>query len=289
MLTRSGCGGRSPLPGRGRWQRQLLLVHPLPEPSRWLWTVVRCVLFLKQCAFKNTIYLLWLGSNIFMKVCVLSKQIPFVKYWKCFLVGVWGVCVFPIASSLRGFPGGSEGKESACNAGDLGSVPGLGRFPWRRLWQPTPVFLTGESPHGQRSLVGCSPVQFSCPVVSESLRPMDCRKTRFLDHHQLPEFTQTHMHWVGDAIQPSHPLSSPFPPAFNLSQHQGLFRWVRSSHQVAWVLEFHLQHRRFQWDSESLSSSLQSHGLQPFSHRGRLEQCEKGCSLGGRRVSDALD
>ena len=58
MLTRSGCGGRSPLPGRGRWQRQLLLVHPLPEPSRWLWTVVRCVLFLKQCAFKNTIYLL---------------------------------------------------------------------------------------------------------------------------------------------------------------------------------------------------------------------------------------
>ena len=55
-------------------------------------------------------------------------------------------------------------------------------------------------------------------------------------HHQLPEFTQTHFHWVGDAIQPSHPLSSPSPPALNLSQHQGLFKWVSSSHQVAKVL-----------------------------------------------------
>ena len=57
-------------------------------------------------------------------------------------------------------------------------------------------------------------------------------------HHQLPEFTQTHVHWVGDAIQPSHPPLSPFPPALNLSQHQGLFKLVSSSHQVAKVLEF---------------------------------------------------
>ena len=56
-------------------------------------------------------------------------------------------------------------------------------------------------------------------------------------HHQLPEFIQTHVHWVSDAIQPSHPLSSPSPPALNLSQHQGLFKWVSSSHQVAKVLE----------------------------------------------------
>ena len=62
-------------------------------------------------------------------------------------------------------------------------------------------------------------------------------------HHQLPESTQTHVHWVGDAIQPSHPLSSPSPPAPNLSQHQGLFKWVSSSHQVAAkVLEFQLKH-----------------------------------------------
>ena len=65
-------------------------------------------------------------------------------------------------------------------------------------------------------------------------------------HHQLPEFTQTHIHWVGDAIQPSHPLSSPPPPTFDLSQHQGLFQWVSSSHQVLQVLEFQLQHQSFQ-------------------------------------------
>ena len=56
-------------------------------------------------------------------------------------------------------------------------------------------------------------------------------------HHQFPEFTQTHLHWVGDAIQPSHPLSTPSPPTFNLSQHQGLFKWVSSSHQY-WSFSF---------------------------------------------------
>ena len=66
-------------------------------------------------------------------------------------------------------------------------------------------------------------------------------------HHQLPEFTQTHVHWVDDATQPSHPLSSPSPPALNLSQHQGLFQWVSSLHWVAKVLEFQLQHQSFQW------------------------------------------
>ena len=61
------------------------------------------------------------------------------------------------------------------------------------------------------------------------------------------QFTQTHIRWVRDAIQPSHPLSSPFPPALNLSQHQGLFKRISSSHQVAKVLEFQLQHQSFQW------------------------------------------
>ena len=65
-------------------------------------------------------------------------------------------------------------------------------------------------------------------------------------HHQLPEFTQTHAYRVGDAIQPSHPLSSPSPPAPNPSQHQALFQWVNSSHEVAKVLEFQLQHQSFQ-------------------------------------------
>ena len=66
-------------------------------------------------------------------------------------------------------------------------------------------------------------------------------------HHQLPDSTQTHVCWVDDAIQPSHPLSSPSPPALNLSQHQGLFQWVSSLHQMAKVLGFQLQHQSFQW------------------------------------------
>ena len=75
---------------------------------------------------------------------------------------------------------------------------------------------------------------------------MDCRMPGFPVHHQLPELTQTHAHRVGDNIQPSHLLSAPSPPAFNLSQHQGIFKWVSSSHQVAKVLEFQLQHQSFQ-------------------------------------------
>ena len=75
-----------------------------------------------------------------------------------------------------------------------------------------------------------SSIAQSCPTLCD---PMDCSMPGFPVHHQLPEFTQTHVHWVSDSIQPSHPLSSPSPPIFNLSQHQGLFQWVSSSHQVA--------------------------------------------------------
>ena len=74
-----------------------------------------------------------------------------------------------------------------------------------------------------------SSVAQSCLILCD---PMDCKTPGFPVHHQFLEPTQTHVHQVGDAIQPSHPLSSPFPPAFNLSQHQGLFQWVGSSHQV---------------------------------------------------------
>ena len=76
---------------------------------------------------------------------------------------------------------------------------------------------------------------------------MNCSTPGLPVHHQLLEFTQTHVHRVSDAIQPSHPLSSPSPPAPNPSQHRGLFQWVISSHQVAKVLEFQLQHQCFQW------------------------------------------
>ena len=84
------------------------------------------------------------------------------------------------------------------------------------------------------------PVAQSCPTLCD---PMDCRTSGFPVHHQLPELTQTHVYRISDAIQPSHPLLSPLPPAFNLSQHQSLFKWVSSSHQVAKVLELQLQQR----------------------------------------------
>ena len=85
----------------------------------------------------------------------------------------------------------------------------------------------------QSCLTLCNPMNHSMPGL-----PV---------HHQLPEFTQTHAHRLSDAIQPSHPLSSPSPPAPNPSQHQGLFQWVNSSHEVAKVLEFQLHHQSFQW------------------------------------------
>ena len=79
--------------------------------------------------------------------------------------------------------------------------------------------------------------------------PMDCSTSGFPVFHSLSEFAQTHIHWVSDAIQTSHPLSPSSPLAFNHSQHQGLFQWVTSWHQVAKVLEFQLQlqHQSFQW------------------------------------------
>ena len=92
-------------------------------------------------------------------------------------------------------------------------------------------------------------VQFSsvaqtCPTLCDPVN----RSTPGLPvHHQFPESTKTHVHWVGDVIQPSHPLSSPSLPALNLSQHQDLFQWVSSLHQVAKVLEFQLQQQSFQW------------------------------------------
>jgi len=98
-------------------------------------------------------------------------------------------------------------------------------------------------------LQGITLVQFSSVTQSylTLCNPMNCSTPGFPVHHQLPESTQTHVHWVGDAIQPSHPLSSPSPPALNLSQHQGLFKWLSSSHQVAKALEFQFQHQSFQW------------------------------------------
>ena len=96
----------------------------------------------------------------------------------------------------------------------------------------------------QQNPLSVGSVTWSCLTCCN---PMDWSMSDFPVHHQLPELTQIHAHRVGDTIQPSHPLSSPSPPAFNLSQHQGLFQWVSSLHQVAKVLELQLQHQSFQW------------------------------------------
>ena len=116
---------------------------------------------------------------------------------------------------------------------------------WRSLLWYAPQLSGANIP----SFLILSLLQFSSVAQSYPTlcNPMDCSMTGLPVHHQLPEFTQTHVHWFGDGIQPSHPLLFPSPPAFNLSQHQGLFKWVSSSHQVAKVLEFQLQYQSFQW------------------------------------------
>ena len=105
------------------------------------------------------------------------------------------------------------------------------------------LFIVLETKASRCFFTSVSSVAQLCPILCD---PMDCSMPGFPVHHQLPELAQTHIHRVSDAMQPSHPLSSPLLPTFNLSQDQGLFKWVGSSHQVAKVLEFQLQHQSFQ-------------------------------------------
>ena len=132
-----------------------------------------------------------------------------------------------------------------------------------------------------KSLVEFSSVTQWCPTFCD---PMDYSMSGLPVHHQLPEYTQTHVHCVSDAIQPSHPLSSSSLPALNLSQHQGLFKWISSLHQVAKVLEFQLQHRpsnehsglisfRMDWlDLLAVQGTLKSL-LQHHSSKASILQC----------------
>ena len=124
------------------------------------------------------------------------------------------------------------------------------KFIWLSLLQIFALFWSSRTrlPKSPKSClyfsVQSSSVTQSCPTLCN---PMDCSSPGFPIHQQLLEFAQTPVHRVSDAIQPSHPLLSPSPPDFNLSQHQDLFQWVSSSHQVARVLELQLQHQSFQW------------------------------------------
>ena len=107
-------------------------------------------------------------------------------------------------------------------------------------------------------LIQFSSVTQSCLTLCN---PMNCSTPGLPVHHQLPEFTQTHVHRASDAIQPSHSLSSPSPPAPNPSKHQGLFQWVNSSHEMAKVLEFQPQHQSFQWTPRMVSFRMDWLGL----------------------------
>ena len=129
-----------------------------------------------------------------------------------------------------------------------------GKIPWKTVWQflmqltiilpcDPAISLLGIYPKESKTYQ-LSSVPQSYPTLCD---PTDCSTPGFPVHYQLPELAQTHVHWVGDATKPSHSLSSPSPPAFNLSQHQRHFHWVSSLHQVARVLEFQLQHQSFQW------------------------------------------
>ena len=131
--------------------------------------------------------------------------------------------------------------------------PGLWQPGFWSLWTPpTTGTCLGVSTltrmcsweHGRVAMDQFSSVGQSCLTPCDT---MDCSMPGFPVHHHLLEFTQTQVHWVSDTIQPSHPLLPPSPPTFNLCQHQGLFKWVSSSHQVAKVLEFQFQHQFFQW------------------------------------------
>ena len=143
-----------------------------------------------------------------------------------------------LASVQFNFPGHSDGKASAYNAGEWGSMPGLGRSPGKGNGNPLQLSCLQNPMDGRawyttvhgvtKSRTGLSNFTFSSVQLLSHVQlfetPMDCSMPGLPVRHQLQELAQIHVHQVDDAIQPSHPLSSPSSPAFNLSQHQGLFQ-----------------------------------------------------------------
>ena len=123
-----------------------------------------------------------------------------------------------------------------------------------------------------------SSVAQSCPTLCN---PMNRSMPGLPVHHQLPEFTQTHVHQVGDAIQSSLPLSSPSPPAPNPSQHQGLFQWVNSSHEMTKVLEFQLQYQSFKWTLriDLLQNGLVGSSCSPRTLKSLIQHHSKNASI----------
>ena len=143
------------------------------------------------------------------------------------------------------------------------------------------VYFTIKKIFSEPSLIHFSSVQLLSHVWLFATPWIAARQASV--HYQLPEFTHTHAHRVSDTIQPSHPLSSPSPPAPNPSQHQGLFQQVNSSHEVAKVLEFQLQHQSFQWTPSLITSQLELG--QCFVQKGSLFKSSGMESLSGRNFA----
>ena len=163
----------------------------------------------------------------------MTEVITHVTPWLCYLLKVHGFfCseVFPQGPSLRLW---GPIRHSWINAIWLENMC---------QFLPSNIFL--EVGYIQDKSVQFSSVVQLCPTPCN---PMDCSTPGLPVHHQLLELAQTHVYCISDAIQLSHLLSSPSPLTFNPSQHQGLFQWVSSSHQVAKVLKFQLQHQSLQW------------------------------------------
>jgi len=184
----------------------------------------------------------FLSIHKLLKLCILNKiqcflsPFPFhliikLSNWSFWWMSVWDNCKQQNCSIL--WP---------CSV-IRGSLSCKLTAAWHLLLKR--IFLKTDSI--VRSFIQFSSDQISHSVVSDSLQPRESKHARPLCPSPAPEFTQTHVHQVGDAIQPYHPLSSPFTPAPNPSQHQGLFQWVNSLHEVAKVLEFQPQHQSFQW------------------------------------------
>ena len=127
---------------------------------------------------------------------------------------------------------------------------------------------------------------FSCYGVSSSLRPHGLQYTRLPCPSPTPGAYSNSLHWGSDAMQPSHPPSSPSPPTFNLSQHQGLFKWASSLHHVAKVLEFQLQHQSSQWIFRRNIISFRMHCLNLFALQGTLESLLQHCISKASKASN---
>ena len=165
----------------------------------------------------NTLKVIWSSFLFHYFFGVDHFLLNLIQYRPCF--------VFCLALWLR------DTWELRLLTGDWTRNPLLGRLSLNH-WKAREVLIS---------------VQFSRSVVSDSLRPHEPQHSRPPCPSPTPGVHSNLVYWVGDAIQPSHPLLSPSPPAPSPSQHQGFFQWVSSSHQVAKVLEFQPQHQSFQW------------------------------------------